>query len=254
MQHSTLQCITVYNDTVQFSALQYSAVQCSVVQSESCIFSDLLKRHKLILYFISEITPAPILVSARGPLQSVSSLLLTLPHLEVTFCSTLSLLIPPSLHCLNVTQLTTRVFKNRPLRGEFPFLDPPTQGGTSTLHSTSPHSPAATRLLSQGQGPRWVEVHPDLCPTLRGPPGTDDQSPPPMIHTPTPSTAPLTPHTKVTLTSATGHSGSSLHPHPSHWLQEEVGSLQEFKLAVHSCFWIEVDNSDSLVSFSPLGF
>ena len=46
-----------------------------------------------------------------------------------------------------------------------PFLDPPTQGGTSTLHSTSPHSPAATRLLSQGQRLRWVEVHPDLCPT-----------------------------------------------------------------------------------------
>ena len=93
----------------------------STVQSESCIFSDLLKRHKLILYFISEITLAPILVSARGPLQSVSSLLLTLPHLEVTVCSTLSLLIPPSLHCLNVSQLSTRVFKNEPLRGEFPF-------------------------------------------------------------------------------------------------------------------------------------
>ena len=32
MQHSTLQCSMMYNDTVQFSALQCSAVQCSVVQ------------------------------------------------------------------------------------------------------------------------------------------------------------------------------------------------------------------------------
>ena len=55
------------------------------------------------------------------------------------------------------------------------------------------------------------------------------------------------------MTSATYHSGSSLHPHPPHWLKEEIGSLQELKLAVHSCIWIKVYNSDALVSFPPLG-